>query len=785
MDQLIKTNSYQTPITEQLKNSLEKEVWEDLLESISTIQFIDNLIKPENERGFAKDLKTMQYVAGVDKYGNKVYKNYEDGRKEINITKPHMLEDMDYFRQAAITFDKTGKYTNLPINSNPKSEYAQFWKEELRRWKYGLVRPSDGEWIPGGLYFYWNYTPIWLTEKIGTSDSDKIESRRIRKFPKPWLGDYLFFHYLEQAKNNGNHAKCLKCRGIGMSFKLASLSPRNIFVYPGSGNTNMHLASEKTFLTGDTGLWGKILDNLDWIAENTPLPRMRLVDRRQGVLELQLGYQDKYGVRKGLLSSVSGVSLKDNPDKARGARGVLVHYEEDGLFPGLEKAWNVNRKAMEDGNSVFGMMIAAGTGGVEGGSFIGSEKLFYKPKAYNIYSVPNVYDKNTNGNTQCGFFWGAYLNRENCYDENTGEPDVTKALIEILQDRYIVKYNSPDPNAITQKKAEEPLTPQEAVLRTTGTVFPVSDIKEYLESIKVKEQLFVKTHYVGDFIIDNNGQVQWKEDPMLTPLRRYKLEGNDNKIGACEIFEMPKRDSNGEVIKNRYIAGIDTIDADQGESLFSILILDTFTDRIVFEYTGRPRLANTAYETAMRALIYYSATANYEKNLKGLFAYFSNKNKLYLLADTPQILRDMDLTGNRELIGNNSKGSSATAQTNAWGRKLQADWLSSETETSRNNTEENKEIILNLHKVRSLGYLEEAMYWNQDGNFDRISAGNMLFIYREEKLRQIKTAKDLQGAIVTKLANDKFFNNSWNKINSNSYGGILNNGNNRIITVDN
>src|SRR5690606_9123316 len=55
-----------------------------------------------------------------------------------------------------------------------------------------------------------------------------------------------------------------------------------------------------------------------------------------------------------------GISLKDNPDKARGIRGPLIHYEEDGLFPHLESAWNINRKAVEDGKVAFGQMVALG-----------------------------------------------------------------------------------------------------------------------------------------------------------------------------------------------------------------------------------------------------------------------------------------------------------------------------------------------------------------------------------------------------------------------------------------
>ena len=76
------------------------------------------------------------------------------------------------------------------------------------------------------------------------------------------------------------------------SFKVASLSPRNMYVYPGL--PNFHLASDKTFLDGEKGVFGKVLDNLDWLAESTPLPKMRLINGVRS-REIQLGYQDEYG----------------------------------------------------------------------------------------------------------------------------------------------------------------------------------------------------------------------------------------------------------------------------------------------------------------------------------------------------------------------------------------------------------------------------------------------------------------------------------------------------------
>ena len=739
-----KTNKYQTPINKELKKNLPKEVYDDIIEFITNVKFINNLIQPEEIRGYIKDRPVMTYINDDNEEIE-----YEDGRREVYLNNPHILEDMDYFREKALFFEENGKYTNIIPNGNPKSDYTKFWKEEVRKWREGVVRP-DGEWIPGELYFYWNYAPIWLVEKDPNTKGKK-KGNRVRKFPKPWLGDYLFFHYVNQAKEEGKHGKLLKTRGVGFSFKAGAWSPRNMYCYPGSGNPNFHLASEKTFLSGDKGIWGKVLDTLDWIAEHTPLPRMRLIDGKKA-MEIQLGFEDEYGSRKGLLSSVYGVSLKDNPNKARGVRGPLIHYEEDGLFPNLEKAWSVNRKAVEDGGVSFGFMLAGGTGGVEGASFEGSEKLFYSPRAYNILGISNVFDKNANEEIKCGFFWGAYLNRNECYDEKVGEPDVIKALVEICLDRFKVKYSSSDSSSITQKKAEEPITPQEAIMRTEGTVFPVSDIKEYFENIYVKKEDFVSNHYVGELVVNNEGNIKWKVNSDLHPIRRYDLATAD-KTGAVEIFEMPKKNGEGVVFRERYIAGIDPIDSDKGSSLYSMFIMDTWTDRIVAEYTARPKLAKTAYNNTMKLLQFYNAQANYESNLKGLFAYFENRNCLYLLCDTPQILKDMELTTPKAQYGNKSKGTHASAAINKLGRDLQAEWMMTDAYGEDN--------LWNLHKVRSFGYLEEAIKWNADGNFDRISSMGMLMILREERKKRNQQAKENKQKKLNQLSDDPFFSKNF------------------------
>lgn len=748
----LKVNSFQTKITKELEKSLPREVYTELIDYVENVQFIRNLIAPEEVRGYIKDKPFM-----LDDDGNV----YPDGRRQVDITNPHILEDMDYFRERAIYFNKYGKYTNIPVNPNPKSEYAKFWKDEVYKWKHGVVRP-DGEWIPGDLYYYWNYSRIWLVEKSEDSSGKKSKKKGERKdaFPRPYLGDYLFFHYCDQAKNRGSHGKMLKARGIGASFKFASMSPRNMYVFPGSGNPNFHLASDKTFLTGDKGIWGKILDNLDWIATHTPLPKMRLIDGKKA-MELQLGFMDDYGSRKGLLTSVYGISLKDNPDKARGIRGPLIHYEEDGLFPNLEKAWVVNRQATEEDGVAYGFMFAAGTGGTEGASFEGSEKLFYKPNAFNIYGIPNLFDKNTNGDSLCGFFWGAYLNRGNSTYEN-GECDVIQSLVNILMDRYLVKMSSGgDPIILTRRKAEEPITPQEAVMRTQGTLFPVSDLKDYLSEISPKISEFLSLHYIGKLSINSNtGIIEYNPSADIKIVREYPIKGNENKVGGIEIFELPKNVDNGKPLRFQYIAGIDPIDDDYSttDSLGSIFVFDVINDRIVAEYTGRPRTANEFYENCYRLLAYYNAVGLYENDKKGLFQYFSNRDLLHYLADTPQVLKDMQMIKNTNAYGNKAKGVNSGKGVNALGRRLQADWMLEKASGDNGN-----KGLLNLHTIRSIGYLKEAIAWNPDGNFDRVSAMGMVMILRLQYYKyvlQLKSSDPFMNG--SSHAEDPFFTKNWN-----------------------
>lgn len=723
-------NSYQSQITTELLSVLDRKSETDFHDFISNIEFVRNLISSGRERvkDRPKDKK---------------------GRIIVNFENPHILEDMKFFTERADYFRENGRYTDLYPNPAPGSEFKKFWDEERRRCKYGLVRPYDGEWIPGYYYFYLNYSPILKTEDIDNEENyviddgkierviesleDGVQADRIEDFPDVWDGDYIFFHYVDQAETEGKHGTVLKCRGRGYSFKGGSMFVRNYFMFKDS--KSYAFASETEYLIRD-GILTKAWSNVNFVDNYTPFTQPR--DYKDTEMHKRASYKDVQNkTERGRMAEVIGVTCKNDPDKGRGKRGKLLFFDESGVFPGLKKTWAVARKSVEQGRRVFGFMLTAGTGGVEGSDFEAAEAFFYKPEAYNIKWLRNVFDKSKGGDSRCGLFIPEYLNRDGCYDEN-GNSDVVRAIIETLIQRQKVRNNSNDPNDIVQEKAEAPITPQEAVLRVEGSLFPTQDLKDYLAKISVNLNKFTQSHYVGRIGISGK-EVRFISSREMFPNREFPIRDNKDKYGAVEMFELPV-ELNGYIDPYRYIAGIDTYDDDHSttNSLGSIFILDRYTDRIVAEYTGRPNTANEFYEICLRLLKLYNATANYENDKKGLYSYFYNKNALRYLCYNPEILADKDLAIIKNNYGNKKFGTNSGVKINAFGRRLQADWLIENAYGTGGQDEEGNEIepLLNLQRLRSIGYIKELIAWYPDiSNADRVSAMGMLMILREDLKR--------------------------------------------------
>lgn len=663
------------------------------------------------------------------------------------------LHDTDKFRQAAIFFQQHGCYTLAPRGT---TDYNKYWEQETDKCINGYTAP-DGEGITGYNYFYLNYSPIMrLKEEEYTDREGNLRKRRQRilEFPSFWDYDYYYFCAIEQAELEGKHMAVLKCRQRGYSFKGGSMLVRNYMLIPGS--KNFAIASEQKFLIGD-GLLTKAWQIMDFLDKHTAWAKQRLVSTR---MERTSGYKitDEFGkqTEQGYLSSITGITLKNDPERVRGTRAKLVLWEEGGKFPSLLDAWRIEQPSVEtDDGKAFGLMIAFGTGGTEGASFEGLKELFYKPKSYNVLSFPNIWDEGRE-NTECAFFVPAYSNLESfdddgnqVYMDRDGNSYKEKAIENLIDQRNKVKDGGASQQSIDRFISERPIRPAEAVLELGKNIFPRKLLMDQLTRIRTNKKLQSMKHIV-DLEWDGNGQVKATEKPS-GDITNYPLKKGDKPHGSVVIWEYPVKDPP----LGLYIGGCDPYDHDDSftNSLGSTFIFkrvragEAWTDVIVAEYSGRPDTAEEYYENVRKLLTFYNARLLFENERKGIYPYFTNKHCDYLLADQPdkiisEVFKDSKVQ--------RRKGCHMTKQIRAYGEGLILEWLLDEFEEGHPNVE----------RVYSEPLIEELIENDGVRNVDRVIALCMVMIYREE-LYQLKVSSAKEQNKQVELFEMPLFSKQW------------------------
>ncbi len=543
------------------------------------------------------------------------------------------------------------------------------------------------------------------------------------------------------------------------SFKGASMLVRNYELIPGS--KNFAVASEQKFLIGD-GLLTKAWQIMDFIDKYTAWAKQRLVSTR---MERVAGYKitDEFGkqTEQGYMSSITGITLKNDPERIRGTRGKLVLWEEGGKFPGLLDAWRIEQPSVETDDGVaFGLMIAFGTGGTEGSSFTGLKELFYKPEAYNVLAFPNIWDDNAE-QTKCGFFVPSWSNLES-FDENgnyiymdqDGNSLKEKAIENLIEQRNKIRDGGASQQSIDRFISERPIKPREAVLELGKNIFPRKLLLDQLTRLRTNTKLRNMKHIV-DLNWDGNGQIIATEKK-TGDITEYPLKKGDKPHGSIVIWEYPIKDPPFGL----YIGGCDPYDHDDSftNSLGSVFIFkrvkagEAWTDIIVAEYSGRPDTAEEYYENVRKLLVFYNARLLFENERKGIYPYFTNKHCDYLLADQPdkiisEVFKDSKVQ--------RRKGCHMTKAIRAYGEGLILEWLLEEYEPGHPNVE----------RIYSEPLIEELIENDGVKNVDRVIALCMVMIYREE-LYQVKVSKSQEQNKQVELFDMPLFGQQWFKNDS-------------------
>lgn len=457
----------------------------------------------------------------------------------------------------------------------------------------------------------------------------------------------------------------------------------------------------------------------------------------------------KFGTKSKILH---GVFTVENPEAAAGTRPGLIIVEEVGLCPNILTVHGSNEAAqMTDGVVKFGTSIYIGTGGnIE--KIVESELIFRDPKGFAMMQFDDIWE----GNGKIGWFVPAYYMDGNYKDKN-GNTMLDEA-VKVYEKRRIDKKKAKSSSALDLEMMNYPLKPSEMFINKLGNRFPIADLKEQLVHVQSNPMEYQNKHWVGELVFNSKGDLIFKPGDESQVFRDYPVLDNRNKPGMLEIFEMPKRNQENIVFPNRYFLGTDTYDDDDSgtNSLGCIMVMDSWTKRIVAEFTGRPNTKDF-YELTRKLTIFYNGINNYENNKKGLFWHYEKKKSLNRLALTPESLRDEANVSIRR-SGNTKYGT--PAQNKAvihYYIQLIEVYLDEQAHGA-------EEHITNVQTLRSVGLLKELIAYNPDPdyNYDRVAALGMLLIIVEDMYKIINAGKaSKSGERRNDLSSDPFFEKNY------------------------
>lgn len=595
-------------------------------------------------------------------------------------------------------------YCDAPIGTRVWNEY---WDEQDKRCKEGYT--VGGVRITGEHYAYLNFGRI----KITTGDGKR--ARKFEGFPIFLDMDYYYYHELEQAQENKEGMIVAKSRRKGFSYKGAF----NVVYDYNWVRSSFSIISA---FMGDycQATMNMALDMINFLNRKTDWAKRKLIDTRthikSGFKEIVNNIQTDAGYQ----SEIMTMSFKDNPFKSIGKSAGRMLFEEAGKWPGLVDAYILSKPLFSDGEIPIGIPIIYGTGGdMESGTQDFCE-MFYNPAAYGLRAYKNVWDDNKVG--ECGWFvadeWFKLP-----YVDSEGNSKKEQARLANNFNREIVK-KSGTKRAYDKTVTQHPNTPAEAFLRVTGNRFPGVDMLARLSRLEADTRIS-DADFIGYLAQTEEGKIEWKLDPKLSPIKEFPLKTDDDTVGCIVIFEHPQLNELDQVPYNRYVAGCDPYSQDQSttDSLGSAFVYDRLTKRIVAEYTARPETSNEYYENVRRLISYYNAICLYENQVPGLFQYLEGRNQSYLLMDQPEYIKDII----RDSHVSRGKGMHMTVGLKEHGEDLINAWLREPYEVDND--------VLNLHKIRSVPLLKELIAYNEEGNFDRVMSF-MMVMYACQQLRK-------------------------------------------------
>lgn len=532
------------------------------------------------------------------------------GYRPINMTKGLDFDPTPFCEMANI-YNNTGKYTTFPEFTKP---WHDLWEREVDRLNNGY---TVGKYrITGDNYYYLNYYRMEIIDENAISGAGRYYS-----FPKFLSKQYEWFHYLEMAEILRLNAIALKSRGVGWSEMTAATSVRPYTTKP--AYRVVLTAYDDTKLTS---LKRKCWYQLDWLNTNTNGGLRHVRQKINNDDTKRASKLSRDGTESGWMSEIHTI-IADKPGKIRGDRTDRLIYEEAGSNPILSASWIQGDSLVELGGQHFGTKIGLGTGG-DDMALSGLADAFTNPKAFKVLPFKN-YDTYDGNPELTAFFLPAhkfalvskYLDSRGV----TNYPEFKKYYEDYRKSLSGQKY--------LDECAEHCFVPEEALAKTGANVFDSELVSQQMVNIKL--------HGLGTKPIPT--ALEWdKNSPKYS-----KVNSFESQSSKLFVVEPPQKDPEGNIWKNLYVAGIDSIDMGTDNSAeendvsdFCIVIKRrVFGDqepKYVAVYKDRPRDIRAAYMMALKLLTWYNCQAMLEFTKITFQQFLRDRNKENLLMSRPE-----------------------------------------------------------------------------------------------------------------------------------------------------
>lgn len=531
-----------------------------------------------------------------------------------------MTQGLDFdptvFTQTAQIFEETGNYTTyLP----GFKLHADFWEEQRKRCIHGM---TVGKYtITGDNYFFLNFYRLMNPDKI-----TKAAEGREETFPSFYSKQYEWFHYVELAEKLGFDCGALKPRAVGWSEIAASMGTKTYTVIKRS--KCIYAAQMESQITDTLSKCWQEMEFLN-TSTNRGFKHVRMVKNSDMIKRASKKTKD--GTEGGWMSEIEGRVI-DNPRKLRGARVERLFFEESGSNTHLRTSYNQSEALIRIMGKRIGTRFVWGTGGDHGVQLEGLADMFYNPKSYEILPFKNNYNQKKEV-VYTAFFLPAYTMASQ-YLDSRGVCDEVSARI-YYESMRVKKSDSA--KTLLEYKSETCFYPEEALIREGESRFDMEKLAEQVANIELHKLVKPPKRGTLKSPLNEDGRADLTQMPFFVP----------DVNGPIHIIEHPMMDENNIPYRNLYVAGIDSIDADEDSSSgqkdvsdFCIVIkkrqLGLQDPKYVAIYKERPKDVRTAYEIAIRLLMWYNCKAVVETSRVSIITYFKEKNKLNLLFKRPQ-----------------------------------------------------------------------------------------------------------------------------------------------------